>query len=134
MSLGRTSAFDAIEAVDYTVVIVRDMAAMRGFYEDVLRFQVARELSENWVEYQIGSTILALSNPGFSADDQQLSKGNATLQLAFKVPVKSVDACTVELLGKDIAIVSPPTDRDFGHRTLFFRDPDGNLIEIFADI
>ncbi|MGJ8616092.1 MAG: VOC family protein [Sulfitobacter sp.] len=134
MNTGRTSAFDAIKAVDYTVIIVRDMAAMRGFYEDVLRFEVTRELSENWVEYQIGSTILALSNPGLTADDQPLPSGNAALQLAFKVPVKSVDACAVELLGKDIAIVSPPTDRDFGHRTLFFRDPDGNLIEIFADI
>ena len=30
--------------------------------------------------------------------------------------------------------LSPPTDRPFGHRTLFFRDPDGNVIEIFAEI
>jgi lactoylglutathione lyase len=27
-----------------------------------------------------------------------------------------------------------PTDQPFGHRTLFFRDPDGNLLEMFADI
>ncbi|WP_436437827.1 VOC family protein, partial [Enterococcus faecium] len=30
--------------------------------------------------------------------------------------------------------VSPPTDRPFGHRTLFFRDPDGNLLEVYAEI
>jgi catechol 2,3-dioxygenase-like lactoylglutathione lyase family enzyme len=28
----------------------------------------------------------------------------------------------------------PPTDQPWGHRTLFFRDPDGNVLEIYADI
>lgn len=129
-----SSAFEAIKAVDYTVIIVRDMTAMRGFYESVLQFSVARVLSENWVEYQIGSTILALSNPGLTADDVPIPDGSAALQLAFKVPVRAVDDCAAELSDQGIAILCAPTDRDFGHRTLFFRDPDGNLIEIFADI
>ena len=128
------SAFDAIQAVDYTVIIVRDMTAMRAFYEGVLRFSVVRELSENWIEYQIGPTVLALSNPGLTAGDAPTPQGSAALQLAFEVPVKSVDACASELRDQGITILSPPTDRDFGHRTLFFRDPDGNLIEIFARI
>jgi len=25
-------------------------------------------------------------------------------------------------------------DQPFGHRTLFFRDPDGNVLEIYAEI
>ena len=130
----KTSAFDAIQAVDYTVIIVRDMVAMRAFYEGVLRFTVTRELSENWVEYQIGSTVLALSNPGLTAGDAPTPAGSAALQLAFKVPVAAVDACAAELMAQNIAVLSPPTDRDFGHWTLFFRDPDGNLLEIFAEI
>ena len=120
--------------MDYTVVIVRHMDAMRRFYEDVLCFKVARQLSENWIEYQIGSTILALSAPGWTADDAPVPKGSAALQLAFRVPVAAVDACAAELEQRNVDILSPPTDRDFGHRTLFFRDPDGNLIEIYAEI
>ena len=128
------SAFGAIQAVDYTVIIVRDMNAMRGFYEGVLNFSVARVLSENWVEYRIGTTILALSNPGLTADDKRTPEGSAAVQLAFCVPFPSVDACAAELTQMGIAILSPPTDRDFGHRTLFFRDPDGNLIEVYTEI
>jgi catechol 2,3-dioxygenase-like lactoylglutathione lyase family enzyme len=30
--------------------------------------------------------------------------------------------------------VAPATDQPWGHRTLFFRDPDGNLLEIYADL
>ncbi|MFK7837938.1 MAG: VOC family protein [Sulfitobacter sp.] len=128
------SAFSAIRAVDYTVVITRDMAAMRSFYEGVMGFVLERELSENWLEYRVGATILALSAPGLTRDDAPVPTGSAAVQLAFCVPVAAVDACAAELEMKGVAILSPPTDRDFGHRTLFFRDPDGNLIEIYAEI
>ena len=128
------SAFQTILAIDYTVILARDMPAMRRFYENILRFPLKRELSQNWVEYQVGNNILALSMPGLTASDDPTPKGSAALQLAFKVAVPDVDRCADELTQKGIELVSPPTDRDFGHRTLFFRDPDGNLLEIFADI
>src|SRR3546814_20602875 len=55
------SAFRAIRAVDYTVIIARDMAAMRRFYEDILGFPVARELSPGWIEYRLGGNTLTLA-------------------------------------------------------------------------
>lgn len=35
---------------------------------------------------------------------------------------------------RGVAILSGPTDQPFGHRTLFFRDPDGNALEIYAEL
>ncbi|WP_300300971.1 VOC family protein [Ferrovibrio sp.] len=128
------SAFRAIKAIDYTVIYVRDLAAMRRFYEDVLGFDVIRELSPRWIEYRVGANTLALAIPGLTAKDTPLPPGSAALQLAFKVAPHEVDACADELLRQGIALVIPPTDQPFGHRTLFFRDPDGNLLEIYADI
>ncbi len=128
------SPFQSIGAIDYTVIIVRDLKAMKRFYEDILKFPVFRELSENWIEYQIGGNTLALSRPGLTASDAPVPFGTAALQLAFKVSLESVDACARELEQRGVELVSPPTNREFGHRTLFFRDPDGNLLEIFADI
>ncbi|HZY11921.1 MAG TPA: VOC family protein [Beijerinckiaceae bacterium] len=60
--------------------------------------------------------------------------GSASLQLAFRLSASQVDQCADELLAEGIDLVSPPTDQLFGHRTLFFRDPDGNLLEVFAEI
>ncbi|MBN9086497.1 MAG: VOC family protein [Reyranella sp.] len=128
------SAFKSIRAVDYTVIFVRDMAAMRRFYEDVLGFAMVRELSPRWREYQVGANTLALAVPSLTAEDPPMPKGSAALQLAFKVSPTEVDDCAEELAKQGVAIVSPPTDRPFGHRTLFFRDPDGNLLEIYAEI
>lgn len=128
------SPFKSIRAVDYTVVFVRDMAAMRRFYEDVMGFVLTRELSPGWLEYQLGGNTLALARPSRTAGDAPVPAGSASLQLAFKVPVADVDRCAEELTLKGVAMVSPPTNLPFGHRALFFRDPDGNLLEIYAEL
>ncbi len=130
----RKSAFNSIRAVDYTVIFVRDMPAMRRFYEDILCLSVERELSPGWIEYRLGGNTLALAKPSLTAGDAPLPQGSAALQLAFKVFPPDVDRCAEELIAKGVALVSPPTDRAFGHRTLFFRDPDGNLLEMYAEI
>jgi catechol 2,3-dioxygenase-like lactoylglutathione lyase family enzyme len=131
---GRMNAFKAIRAIDYTVIFVRDMAAMRRFYGDVLGFPMVRELSPRWFEYQVGGNTLVLAMPSLTAEDTPTPKGSASLQLAFRVSPPEVDQCAAELAKKNVEIVSPPTNREFGHRTLFFRDPDGNLLEVYAEI
>ena len=128
------SAFQAIRAIDYTVIFVRDMTAMRRFYEDVLGLPLLRELSPRWIEYRLGDNTLALARPSLTAADVPTPNGSASLQLAFKVSVREVDECADELVRQGVDLLSPPTDQAFGHRTLFFRDPDGNLLEVFADI
>jgi catechol 2,3-dioxygenase-like lactoylglutathione lyase family enzyme len=128
------STFEAISAIDYTVIFVRDMGAMRYFYENVMRFSLLRELSSNWIEYRVGGNTLVLSRPGLTASDVPTPYGSASLHLAFKVSALEVDLCAEELMRRGVNLVSPPTNRDFGHRTLFFRDPDGNLLEMFAEI
>lgn len=128
------SAFRAIRAIDYTVIFVRDMAAMRRFYEDVLGFPLLRELAAGWIEYRVGGNTLALARPRLTAADVPTPNGSASLQLAFKVSAPEVDRCADELLRQGVTLLSPPTAEVFGHRTLFFRDPDGNLLEVFADV
>ena len=128
------SPFSAIRAIDYTVIFVRDMAAMRRFYEEVLAFPLLRELSPNWIEYGLGPNTLALARPSRTATDAPTPAGSAALQLAFKVSAAEVDACAEELVRHGVALLSPPTNQSFGHRTLFFRDPDGNLLEVYAEI
>jgi catechol 2,3-dioxygenase-like lactoylglutathione lyase family enzyme len=128
------SPFEQIRALDYTIIFVRDMAAMRRFYGEVLQFPLERELSQGWIEYRVGSNILALANRSRTANDPAIPKGAAALQLAFRVPPGTVDECAAAFEAADIAIVESSKDQTWGHRTLFVRDPDGNLVEIYAEI
>ena len=119
-----TSPSQSIRTIDYTVILVRDMAAMRRFYEGILRFPLTRELSAGWIEYQIGGdTAIALSRPGRTAKDAPTPKGSASLQLAFRVAADDVDRCADELVRHGVDLLEPPTNQPFGHRTLFFGIP-----------
>jgi catechol 2,3-dioxygenase-like lactoylglutathione lyase family enzyme len=110
------------------------MDAMRRFYEDILGCPLRRELSPDWIEYRVGDNTLTLARPRRTAADAPTPSGSASLQLAFKVSALEVDQCADELVRQGVELLSPPTDQAFGHRTLFFRDPDGNLLEMFAEI
>ena len=126
------NALKKIRNIDYTVIFARDMKAMRRFYGDVMGFPVHSSLGEGWIAYQVGSCLLALTKRGVMFNDAPL--GTLSLQLAFRVAPGEVGQCAEALRAIGIAIESEPTDQPWGHRTLFFRDPDGNVLEIYADI
>ena len=123
-----------IRQIDYTVIFARDLPAMRDFYENVMEFPVLRALGESWIEFGVGSNRLALTVYGRRFKDAPPPDGALSLQLAFRVPPADVARCASAIEAKGIALAEPVTDHAFGHRTVFFRDPDGNVIEIYAEI
>jgi uncharacterized glyoxalase superfamily protein PhnB len=48
--------------------------------------------------------------------------------------VPDVDAAHAELVAAGVSSVTPPTDRGWGQRTAYVRDPDGNLVELVQDL
>ncbi|QQR74001.1 MAG: VOC family protein [Holophagales bacterium] len=123
-----------LRSLDYTVIFARQMARMRDFYGVVLGLTQHRELGPQWVEYRVGSSILALTERGLLFDDPAPPIGVLSLQLAFRVAPAEVARCADTLHERGVDVLSGPTDQPWGHRTLFFRDPDGNVVEIFAEL
>jgi glyoxylase I family protein len=124
-----------ITNLDHTVLLCGRMAATRAFYRDVMKFPIETDHA-NWVSFRVGAALLTLRPRGSWAvcDDGSAIAGSAAVQLAFRVPPPAVDACHAELVEKGVAILREPTDLpDWRHRTLFFRDPEDNIIEIYAE-
>ncbi|MGX8008464.1 VOC family protein [Mesorhizobium sp. ORM8.1] len=128
------NALKNIRNIDYTVIFVRDMKKMRRFYQDVMGFPIHSSLGEAWIAYQVGACLLALTERGVMFNDAPTPQGALSLQLAFRVTPGEVDQCAEALRAAGIAIEMEPADQPWGHRTVFFRDPDGNVLEIYADI
>lgn len=125
-----------ISNLDYTVLLCSKMIETRAFYRDIMQFPIEVDL-ENWVNFRVGGTILALRPRGVWSvcDDGASVSGSAAAQLAFRVPPPAVDECHAELVAKGVQILREPTDLpNWRHRTLFFRDPEDNIIEIYAEI
>lgn len=126
-----------IHNLDYTVLLCARMADTKAFYRDVMGFPVETD-SERWVTFRIGASLLTLRPRGTDptgADDGVAVPGAAAVQLAFRVPPPAVDACHEQLVARGVPIVREPTDIPRArHRTLFFRDPEGNLLEIYAEL
>lgn len=123
-----------IRQIDYTVIFARDLDAMQRFYTDVLCFPITRRLGDGWTEFAVGPNRLALTVYGMMFNDPPTPAGALALQLAFRVAPAEVAACALVLESKGVRPIAPITDQPWGHRTLFFRDPDGNVIEIYAEI
>jgi catechol 2,3-dioxygenase-like lactoylglutathione lyase family enzyme len=124
-----------ISNLDYTVILCSNMVETRAFYRDIMQFPIEVDL-ENWVNFRVGAALLALRPRSIWSvcDDGPSVPGSAAVQLAFRVPPPAVDACHAELVAKGVPILRGPTDLpNWRHRTLFFRDPEDNIIEIYAE-
>lgn len=112
------------------------MQETKAFYRDVMGFPLAHD-SDRWVSFQVGSALLTLKprGPGLAWDDGPIAPGSAAVQLAFRVAPHMIDACHEALQASGVTILSPPRDiSSWRHRALFFRDPEGNVLEIYAEV
>jgi catechol 2,3-dioxygenase-like lactoylglutathione lyase family enzyme len=126
---------NSIREIDYVILLCEDMEGSRTFYRDVMRFSLEED-QKDWVRFRVGSGFLTLRPRGqwLGWHDGAAVAGSASVQLAFRVTPQEVDACHVELVQKGVEILDPPQDQAFAHRTLFFRDPEGNVLEIYAEM
>ena len=116
----------------YIVLLCEDLARMKTFYHETLGFPIQRDW-EDWIELRAGTVLLTLRKRGRPYDGARL-RGAAGVQLAFRVEPAEVKEWHANLLQKQVEILDPPRDQEYGHRTLFFKDPEGNILEIYADI
>ena len=128
-----TNPLQKIRNLDHTIIFARDLPKMRRFYEDIMQFPIYSEDGPHWIEYRVGASLLALTKLGRRWDDEPAPQGALTVQLAFRVAPSEVDECAAFLADAGVNIIKMPYDQPSGHRSMFFRDPDGNVLEIYAD-
>jgi len=122
-----------VKHLRYVIVLCDDMDRMKAFYRDLFPFPVDSETDES-LALQVGSVLLGLRKRTRHYDGRSGGSESPGLQLAFLVSPAEVDECYELLLSKGVPILDPPTDQPRGHRTVYFADPEGNVLEVFAEI
>ena len=117
-----------------TCLITSDVKRLVEFYEPVLALE-AKKTGEDYAEFPTGVGVLAI----FSGDAQERyipgsaeAAKNKSVVLQFRVD--DVDQEYRRLQGLVKTWVKPPTTQPWGTRSMYFRDPDGNLVDFYAPI
>jgi catechol 2,3-dioxygenase-like lactoylglutathione lyase family enzyme len=121
-----------LQQLCYVILLCDDLPLMRAFYQEVLGLPLHRDW-DGWLELRAGDVLLALRPRGRPYDGPRSSPG-AGVQLAFCVAPDEVAAWWQTLAASGVEILVPPQDHAYGHRTLFVRDPEGNVVEVYAEI
>ena len=123
----------AVRQLDYAIVLCEDLDRMKAFYRDLFDFPIASE-SATGLTFQAGAVTLSLRQRTRGYDGQGTRSELPGVQLAFLVAPDEVARCYEQLVAKSVEILEPPTDQPRGHRTVYFADPEGNMLEIYAKI
>jgi lactoylglutathione lyase len=125
-----------LTAPDYIILIVEDLDRALHFYTRVLGLRLGHR-SGDYAQLDTGATRLAFYTRSAMAKTLSMSLDapapNAPgFEIGFKVA--DVDAAFSELVARGAPAVVPPTDRFWGQRTAYIRDPDGHLVELAQDL
>lgn len=114
-------------------LVTDDVRKLTDFYERITG-ATAEIINSDYVEFQqspcAGLAITSAATVQAYGDGVLASGANRSLVLDFEV--EDVDAHYAHLKESVSKWVQPPTDQPWGNRAMLFRDPDGNLVNMFA--
>lgn len=121
-----------IDRIDHIVLTVRDVAKTGDFYRRVLGMRVVQFGEDGRTALHFGATKINLHQTGreFEPKAAAPAPGSADFCLITPTPVDVV-AAHLRSCGVEVLLGPVPKDGAAGALTsLYFRDPDGNLIEV----
>jgi lactoylglutathione lyase len=123
----------AVRRLDYVIRFVRDLEASIAFYRDVLGVPLKLE-GDGYVEFDTENVKFGLYERGrlhelIGAAAEHAGQDG---EVVFVVP--DVDGWARRLGEAGIDLLSEPTDRPWGHRTMHIADPDGLIVELAQEI
>ncbi|WP_030904404.1 VOC family protein [Streptomyces sp. NRRL F-5126] len=117
-----------------TRIITADVARLADFYERVTGVR-ANRYTEDFAELVTDSATLAIGStrtvPLFAPGSAEPAANRSVIIEFF---VEDVDSAHRDLAGFVEEFVKEPTTMPWGNRALLFRDPDGNLVNLFTPV
>ncbi|HWN20669.1 MAG TPA: VOC family protein [Gaiellaceae bacterium] len=120
--------------LDHAVIAVSDWARSNAFYRDVLGAELVSRGDGSYV-YRFGEQQLNVHGPGgrpFPVARDPVRPGNSDLCFVWDGPI---EAAVDHLRARNVEIEEGPVPRA-GARgdgsSVYFRDPDGSLLELIA--
>ena len=113
-------------------IITDDLDRLVAFYERVLDAPAARP-APVFAEFRTPTATLAIGSAATVAMlGERAPRPGANSSTILEFLVSDVDAEFARLEAELEDVVLPPTTMPWGNRSALFRDPDGNLVNLFS--
>lgn len=116
-------------------IITKDVERLVSFYE-VVSGSAAIRYTPDFAELVTPQGTLAIGSTrtlsAFGAEKEIQPETNRNVIIEFLV--HDVDAEFARLTNQVAAFLQKPTTMPWGNRSLLFRDPDGNLVNLFTPV
>jgi catechol 2,3-dioxygenase-like lactoylglutathione lyase family enzyme len=114
-------------------IVTEDVARLRDFYTAVLRTTAGGDDTFTALRTN-GATLSLFVRAGMEAMAPGSMRGAGTGAFTLEVEVDDVDGEYERLAALDVTFVKPPTTQPWGRRSVWFRDPDGNIVNFYANV
>ncbi len=116
-------------------VITADIKRLVTFYERVTDLR-AHWFTEDFAELGIGACVLAIASERTMAQFAEgAARGADNRSVIVEFLVRDVDADFARLREGVLSdVLQEPTTMPWGNRSLLFRDPDGNLVNLYTPV
>jgi catechol 2,3-dioxygenase-like lactoylglutathione lyase family enzyme len=121
--------------LDHCVIAVSDWEVSNRFYRDVVGAELVEHGAGRWA-YRLGDTQLNVHGPGVDVSTNvarlPVRPGNSDLCLVWP---GSIEEAVEHLTSHGVEVETGPVERlgALGHGTsVYFRDPDGSLLEFLS--
>ena len=113
-------------------LVTDDVEALAAFYARLVAAHVT--LNDYYVEVPAGPATIGFSKRRFTEyhEDDAARPGSPHDVLVLDFEVSDVDAEYERVASLGVEWVMPPTTQPWGNRSMIFRDPDGNLVNVFS--
>jgi len=117
-----------------TCILVSDVSRARDFYRKVFRIEPGTDFPE-YAEFDVGGGALALfdveSHLAMAPGSAVAGENRCSM---IEVEVEDVDKEYERLKRLRVRWVKPLTTQPWGSRSIYFRDPEGNLVNFFTRV
>jgi uncharacterized glyoxalase superfamily protein PhnB len=113
-------------------IVTDDVRRLAAFYARLVRASVV--LNDYYVEVPAGAMSVGFSRRRFTEyrEDQTPPPGCPRAGIILDFQAGDVDAEYQRIAGLGVDWVAPPATQPWGNRSMIFRDPEGNLINVFT--
>jgi len=115
-----------------TALITDDVPALADFYATVLDAEVEGEAPFARVAVP-GAVLSFFSAQGMESMVPGSMAAAASGGFTLEFRVSDVDARHARLAAQGVEILKPPTTQPWGRRSVWLRDPDGNIVNLYQE-